>query len=144
MFVRKLHDVPQDTPCRDVLPGVREFLRIGGWIALVMGIVMVGYSGWSLRHHLPAMFQHRTGIRYGILVAILLLIMVALGIAVPIITIQYTNTLRDTSTVGNTSTPGTSVGRCLTVAPYRRETIDVMAWFNVVSVVIIGGVMSIR
>ena len=64
---------------------------------------------------------------------------IALTVAVPIISIQYANTLREASSVAPNNT---SVKRCLQLAPYRRETIDIIAWVNIICVVIVLGLFG--
>ena len=42
VYVRELHNALPHTPCSKVTPGLREYLRIGGWVVVVgMVVVMV-------------------------------------------------------------------------------------------------------
>lgn len=123
VYIRHLHNVPDTTPCSAVLPNVREFLRIGGWILLVFTVLVTLYYGWTIGKLVPALIQHPVGW----LLLLLFVASIALSFAVPIISIQYTNRLREASSVAPNDT---SVKRCLHLAPYRRRTMDAVAWLN--------------
>ena len=123
VYIRHLHNVPDTTPCSTVLPNVREFLRIGGWILLVFTVLVTLYDGWTMGKLVPALIQHPVGW----LLLLLFVAAIALSFAVPIISIQYANTLREASSVAPNDT---SVKRCLQLAPYRRRTMDAVAWLN--------------
>ena len=128
VYIRHLHNVPDTTPCSAVLPNVREFLRIGGWILLIFTVLVTLYYGCAMGKLVPALIQHPVGW----LVLLLFVAAVALSCAVPIISIQYANTLREASSV--VASNDTSVKRCLQLAPYRRRTMDAVAWLNIVTV----------
>ena len=140
VYIRHLHNVPDTTPCSAVLPNVRDFLRIGGWIMLVFAIAATLCYGWMTAQAVPVLIQSPTGWLF----IVLFLVAVALGLAVPIISMQYANTLREASTVASDDT---SVKRCLQLAPYRRVTMDAVAWLNIVStvvqLVVYGGVVMV-
>ena len=107
---------------------MREFLRIGGWILLIFTVLVTLYYGWTIGKLVPALIQHPVGW----LLLLLFVAAIALSFAVPIISIQYANTLREASTV--VASNDTSVKRCLQLAPYRRRTMDAVAWLNIVTV----------
>ena len=129
VYVRELHNAPPHTPCSKVTPGLREYLRIGGWI-VVVGMVVLGiYVLDVCLPYIPRWIQMvRDGQHYRAM-ATLLSIGLALPFpfAAPILSIQYTNTLR------HATTDTTHVAQCLTLAPYRRETMEAMAWLNIVA-----------
>ena len=129
VYIHRLHNVPDTSSCREVLPNLREFLRIGGWILLGIAILVTLRYGWMTVRAIPVLIQSPTGWIF----LVSFVGAVALGLAVLIISIQYTNTLREASTVASDDT---SVKRCLQLAPYRRVTMDTVAWLNIVSTVV--------
>ncbi len=142
VYIRHLHNVPDTTPCNAVLPRVREFLRIGGWILLVYGILFALYYGYKIVKIFPLLVKYLNSdwiIRILIVRILITVVSIAFNVAVPIISIQYANTLREASSV---SPNNTSVKRCLQLAPYRRETIDAVAWVNIICVVIVLGLFG--
>lgn len=137
VYIRHLHNVPDTTPCSSVLPKVRDFLRIGGWIQLVFAILFALYYGYRVVKIYPLLVKY---LNSDWIVRILMnVVNIALMVAVPIISIQYANTLREASSVAPNNT---SVKRCLQLAPYRRETIDIIAWVNIICVVIVLGLFG--
>ena len=136
VYIRELHDAPEHTHCSQVTPAVREFWRIGGWITLAMVVLMVGWLGiylgvtgtWQLMARL-----YSTMSIYHVLHILLFLATIAYNLAVPILSIQYTNTLRDATT------DTTHVAECIRLAPYRRETMMSTAWINIMTIVVVVG-----
>jgi len=133
VYVRELHHAPAHTPCSQVLPGVRDFLRIGGWITLVMvvgwlGFWLVSVNGW----HVIARVGHPAETVSTVINWLMLMVTVVYSVAVPILSIQYTNTLR------NATTDTTRVAECIQIAPYTRTTMVSTAWMNLATIVGMG------
>lgn len=69
---------------------------------------------------------------------LLFLVVIAYNLAVPILSIQYTNTLR------NATADTTRVAECIQLAPYRREVMVLTAWFNIVATAVVVGFYGFR